>query len=121
MDNKYKLIYDKMESGQFYTAAQLGVAAASLTAMCKRGLLEKKQTKPLQYRKIDNSKMFTIIEYAKKENAEYFTLFNKDNKLGMMCSVKNGVVVDCWGKLYDLSNVNCMRVYKKGLKAEYWL
>lgn len=93
---------------EFATAREIGVAAATLGAMVRRGLVEVKDTTPKQYRKINNPsvKIYSLCEKNKNDFDTYFTLRKSTEKLGMLCSISNGTIVDCWGHPYDLSNVN---------------
>ena len=97
------------------TAAQIGLAAATLSAMARRGLVEVSPGKPNKYRRIDNPsiKIYQLLEEHKDEFDEFFTLRKKDAALGMLCWLKNGEVVDCWGDKYDLSDVVVLELGKK--------
>ena len=50
-------------------------------------------------------------DYARSHNIlkdkdfEYFILYKTDRPLGMLCSLKNEQVLDCWEEPYDLTNV----------------
>ena len=89
------------------TAAQIGLAAATLSAMARRGLVEVIHGKPNKYRRIENPtiKIYQLLEENKDDFDEFFTLRKKDAKIGMLCYIKGGEVVDCWGERYDLTNV----------------
>ena len=89
------------------TAAQIGLAAATLSAMARRGLVEVIPGKPNKYRRIDNPtiRIHQLLEENKDDFDEFFTLRKKNAKLGMLCYIKGGEVVDCWGKRYDLTDV----------------
>ena len=108
----YMEIYNSMEFGKAYKASDLNVASASMTAMVRRGLVEKINTKPLSYKKkINNTSK--ILELLKQNSAaDYFVIFIKGQKLGMMCSLKNGSIVDCYGKVYDASAAEKLRVFE---------
>lgn len=107
----YLEIYDRMEFNKEYTAKELGVAAASMTAMVRRGLVQKVGNySPNRYIKTQNT-LKAILDILKDyPDVEYFTLYKSTQKLGMICSVSNSTVKDCWGNNYDLSNVNMMVV-----------
>lgn len=108
----YMEIYNSMEFDKTYKAADLKVSPASMTAMAKRGLVEKINTKPLSYRKKVNNTS-KILELLKQNStADYFVIFIKGQKLGMMCSLKNGSIVDCYGKVYDASTAEKLRVFR---------
>ena len=107
----YMEIYNSMEFGKAYKASDLNVASASMTAMVRRGLVEKINTKPLSYKKkINNTSK--ILELLKQNSADYFVIFIKGQKLGMMCSLKSGSIVDCYGKVYDASAAEKLRIFK---------
>ena len=94
------------------TAAQIGLAAATLSAMARRGLVEVIPGKPNKYRRIDNPaiRIHQLLEENKNDFDEFFTLRKKDAKLGMLCYIKGGEIVDCWGKRYDLTDVNYLEL-----------
>ena len=94
---------------EYATAAKIGLAAATLGAMERRGFIESLNTRPKQYRRVvtPQIKVYQILEENKDDYDEFFTLRKVDATLGMLCSLdKSGDVVDCWGKKYDLANVN---------------
>ncbi len=100
---KYHLVPE-----EFATAKEIGLAAATLGAMARRGLVEVLDTTPKQYRKVKEShtaKIYQFCEINKDDYDTYFTLRKKDRPLGMLCSISNNVIVDCWGKPYPLDNV----------------
>ena len=98
--------YNKVPE-EFATAREIGLAAATLGAMARRGFVEVKDTSPKQYRRIETPaiKVYMLCEQNKKDYETYFTLRKSDRPLGMLCSISNNTVVDCWGKPYDLTNV----------------
>ena len=89
------------------TAKEIGLAAATLSAMARRGLVEVIHGKPNKYRRIENPaiKIHQLLEENKNDFDEFFTLRKKGTELGMLCYVKGGEIVDCWGKIYDLTDV----------------
>lgn len=97
------------------TAAQIGLAAATLSAMARRGLVEVIPGKPNKYRRIDNPsiKIYQLLEEYKEDFEEFFMLKKKDAPYGMLCSLKKGTIMDCWGKEYDLTNVNYLELRTK--------
>ena len=108
----YKVIYDKMDWDVVYTASQLGVAAASLTAMSKRGMVEVIDGKPKKYRKVF-SPLSKILEAVQGRTSDYFFLHKEGNPIGMLCSDRNGKIYDCWGNEYDVSDVSMVEVDRK--------
>lgn len=97
------------------TASQIGLAAATLSAMARRGLVEVIPGKPNKYRRIDNPtiKIYQLLEENKNDFNEFFILKKKDAPYGMFCSLKKGTIMDCWGKEYDLIDVNYLQIGKK--------
>ena len=97
------------------TAKEIGLAAATLSAMARRGLVEVIPGKPNKYRRIDNPTIHIhqLLEENKDDFDEFFMLRKKDAQLGMLCYIKSGEIVDCWGKKYDLTNVNYLQIGKK--------
>lgn len=98
---KYNLISD-----DFKTAKEIGIAAATLGALARRGLVEIKEGSPKQYRKINSvsTKIYQLCEEYKDSYDTYFTIYKQNNPIGMFCSILNNTIVDCWGNPYDLSN-----------------
>ena len=93
---------------EFKTAREIGLAAATLGAMARRGFVQVADTKPKQYKRIDNPaiNIFRLCEEHKNDYDTFFTLWKKDKKIGMMCSMSpGGDVLDCWGNKYDLTEV----------------
>ena len=95
----------KMEEGKWYTASELGMYAASMTAMVRRGLVEDLNCRPKKYRKKEN-KLIKILNCLRNFDYEFFTLYREGQSIGMLCSLDKERVLDCWEKLYDLTNVN---------------
>lgn len=89
------------------TAKEIGLAAATLSAMARRGLVEVIPGKPNKYRRLESPviKIHQLLEENKDDYQDYFTLFKKDAPYGMLCSLRNSEVIDCWGNKYDLTNV----------------
>jgi hypothetical protein len=92
---------------EYATASQIGLAAATLGAMARRGFVEVLDTKPKQYRRINSPavRIYELLDTNKDDYQDYFTLFKKDAPYGMLCSLRNSEVIDCWGNKYDLTNV----------------
>lgn len=97
-------------------ASDIGLAAATLGAMERRGFVESKPTKPKQYRRVVTPQVtvYRLLDENKKDAGEFFTVRKAGAQLGMLCSLdSSGDVVDCWGKKYDLTGVNYIRIGKK--------
>lgn len=92
---------------EFKTAREIGLAAATLGALARRGLVEVLDTTPKQYRKISGpaARVYQLCEENKADYDTYFSLYKKDKKIGMLCSIVDNKVVNCWGKPYDLTDV----------------
>lgn len=95
-------------STEYKTASQIGLPAATLGALARRGMIEVLDTTPKQYRKASGNiaKIYTLIEQNKDDYDTYFCLRKSDRKIGMLCSYSKNKVLDCWGNPYDLANVN---------------
>ena len=94
--------YSKVPT-EYATASAIGLAAATLTAMERRGFVESLPTKPKKYRRINTPQ--TLIYKHLHENqddfGDFFWLYRAGEKLGMMCSMnKSGDILDCWGEKY---------------------
>ena len=101
---------------EFATASAIGLAAATLGAMERRGFVESKPTKPKQYRRvvIPQVIVYQLLDEHRADFDDYFTLRKKDAPYGMLCSLdKSGDVLDCWGKKYDLTNINYAKIGQK--------
>ena len=101
---------------EYATAAVIGLASATLGAMERRGFVESLNTKPKQYRRVITPQVtvYRLLDENKKDAGEFFTLRKQNAQIGMLCSLdSSGDVVDCWGKKYDLTGVNYIRIGKK--------
>ena len=107
----YIAIFDRMKSGEVYTAKQLGVAPQSMCAMWKRGMVEKvTTTSPIKYRKVE-SKYAEIVRLVLDRGHEYFHLHKAGETLQMLCYLSpSNQILDCWGKLYDISGVDILQI-----------
>ena len=109
----YSEIYNRMQWNIEYTATELNVSGATMTAMANRGLVKKIAAKPCRYAKIEN-KVAKIMDITKQfADTEYFTLFKRDKELGMYCRIKSGCIVDGWDRVYDVSDVYKMKINHK--------
>ena len=108
---KYNLVPD-----EFKTAREIGLAAATLGALARRGFVEVKEGSPKQYRKIASAavEIYRLCEENKNDYDTYFTLRKKDAQIGMFCSLNSsGDILDCWGNKYDLTDVNYIKFRTK--------
>lgn len=119
----YQEIWNEMEWDKVYTARELLVAPASLTAMERRGLVKKVGVKPNKYVKIRNkyNEIYSFVDKVRNElenereteeeiihidiSDMYFVAWTKDAELGMLCRVKNSAVVDCYDKVYNTNDI----------------
>lgn len=107
---KYNLIPE-----EYATAREIGLAAATLGAYARRGFVEVLDTSPKKYRKSNNPaiKIYQLYEQNKSNFDTYFTLWKKDEKIGMLCSISNNIIVDCWGNSYNLNNIEKVQFGKE--------
>lgn len=112
--DKYLQIYEQMADGVWYKASELGVAAQTLTAMIRRNLVEKMDGKPNKYRKLPETVAAKILKILDKHPAAFFTLWRGLEEIGMLCSMKNGIVLDCWEQPYDLTGISRIAIYGEG-------
>lgn len=108
---KYIELYKTMDKDRWYTAAELGVAPATMTAMVNRNLVEKTDTSPRKYRRLFNPQA-TILDILSGFEFDFFTLYRSDETLGMLCYLEKEQIMDCWGKPYDLTKVTRLVVKK---------
>ena len=97
---------------EFATAKEIGLSAQTLAAYVRRGMAEVQAGSPNKYRRIENSsiKVYNFLEKNKNKFDQYFTLYKSTENLGMLCSLSSGEVVDCWGKKYNLQDVNAIGI-----------
>lgn len=101
---------------EFATAKEIGIAAATLGAMARRGMLEVKNSVPKQYRRVHCLlvEIQKLCDENKGEYDKYFTLWRKGQSLGMYCYLSSsGDIYDCWDNKYDLTDVYKIRFRKK--------
>ena len=95
---------------EYATASAIGLAAATLGSMERRGFVESKPTKPKQYRRVVTPQVlvYKYIDENRDDFGEFFTLQRSYGEYNgrMLCYLDSaGDVVDCWGKKYDLKDV----------------
>ena len=98
------------------TASAIGLASATLGAMERRGFVESKPTKPKQYRRVVTPQVtiYRLIDENKADVGDWFLVRKAGAPYGMYCSLdKSGDVLDCYGKKYDLSDVNYIKFNTK--------
>lgn len=107
--------YEKVPTA-FATAREIGLAAASLGALERRGFVESTKTSPKQYRRIESPRViiYKLIDENRGDFDDFFTLRKEGAPYGMLCSLnKAGDILDCWGKIYDLTDVNYIKFKTK--------
>lgn len=109
---KYIDIYKQMEDGKWYTAKELGVAPATMTAMINRNLAERTDTSPRQYKKSDTAYARILAKVADND-IEFFGVYKKGEPLGMLCYLDNERIMDYEGKPYDVNGANKVRIGEK--------
>ena len=99
----------------FATAKEIGLAAATLSAMARRGLVEVLAGKPNKYRRIPNKAVtiYQLLEENKDDFEEFFMLHRKDAPYGVLCYLQKGEVVDCWGERMNLSDIDRLETRKR--------
>ena len=104
-----------MPTDQYVTAKETGMAPATLIAMSKRGLVDVCETSPKTYRRINSAaaKVYYMCEKYKNMYEDYFGLYEENESIGMLCSINNSTVCDCWGKPYTLSECKIIRFGQK--------
>ena len=110
--DKYLTIWLAMEPNTWFTAKELGVAPASMTAMKNRNLVAVKDTSPKTYCRITSSAavLAFLLEKYKSELTDFIGIHRRNEKLAMLCSIKNGKVFDCCGNLYDIATADIVRI-----------
>lgn len=124
----YKEILDSMEYGKEYTAASLGVAPASMTAMTNRGMVDKIKGSPMRYMrkgqkppKVSVSMMTEKVLNVLKDYPEdsYFSLGKEDYVRGILCVVHEGKICSVNDYMKPVEDYNDIKyVYIKGKKIE---
>lgn len=101
-----------MPKDKWSTAKELGYAPATMTAMVRRSMVEATDTSPRQYKRIitPNTILEMLLFYMP---VEFVGVYNNGEKIGMLCSVKDGKLYDCWGESFDLSSAAKVRFGKR--------
>ena len=112
MATNYFEIWAKMPQNKWSTAKELGYAPATMTAMMRRNMVEATDTSPKQYKRIitPNTVLEMLLFYMP---TEFVGVYNSDKEIGMLCSVKNGKLFDCWGESFDISSAAKVRFGKR--------
>jgi hypothetical protein len=110
--SKYLNLYNQMQPDKYYTAAELHVAPATMTAMVNRGFAEKTNTTPRKYIK-SASKIVQILSILSGHEGESFIMYTSDRSLGMLCTLKNEGVYDCWEKKFNTTNATKLELKNK--------
>ena len=104
-----------MPANEWKTAKELGVAPATLAAMVRRNYAKASNTSPKTYCREMSSA--AVLAFLLEKHKDIFTGFVGiscyNNKLAMLCTVKDGVVYDCYGNVFDISDAYKIRIGKK--------
>lgn len=116
MATDYAAIWKKAEPDVEYTAAMLGIAPASMTAMVRRHMFEVvKETSPKTYRKVKDNYLPAVLEFLQKNlHSDYFDIKKSGAELGMLCSMKNNQIYDCWEQPYDITGIEYVEIHQFG-------
>lgn len=108
----YSAIWRQMPSNKWLTAKEIGVAPATMTAMVRRNMVEASNTSPRKYRRLmtPNVVLEFLLSYLP---CEFAGIYSEGEEIGMLCTVKNGRVFDCWGEPYDISTAIKVRLGKR--------
>lgn len=93
--------YDSIPT-EFATAREIGLAPATLTAMARKNFIEATNTSPKKYRRIDSPAASLCRQFEKEE---FFVVYTDSSAIGTLCYIEKDVVMDCWGRPYDVSKV----------------
>ena len=94
-------------SNDWYTAKALNLAAATLNAMERRGLVEvNRAVSPHLYRTKGIGVYQKIVQLARSLDTDLLSVKRSSEPLGMMCQVKQGLIYDCWGNQYDVTGAD---------------
>lgn len=121
----YQTLATKLPQDQWFTAKQVGMVAATLTAMAKRGLVEvNKAISPRQYRvSCDNATIavfkavkwvaaendgLVLVQYSNRDKGEYLlykndTLYHNDGKTALVAE--------------EIRNITEVYYYEQGKKV----
>lgn len=100
--NKYLSISTK----DYKTAKEIGVAAPTLCSWERKGLVKSTNTIPKTYCRVNSiaAKIYYLCDKYADKYDQYFVIEKKDTLWGMMCSIIDNTICDCWGKPYDLTD-----------------
>ena len=112
--DKYLSIWLNMSPNTWYTAKELNVASASMTAMVRRNMVEATETSPKKYRRVVSTTtvLAFLLEKFKSQYQSYIGIYRGEG-VGMLCSVKNSKVYDCYDREYDITNATTVRIGNK--------
>lgn len=118
----YNRVYSQMEDNTYYTASELDVAAASLTAMAKRGMVEVIKGRPNKYIKVkinsNTTNLNTILENLKQVKDEDGYVHASFNDHAELIIYKGGEWYHCDGKtkltMTDYSHMTSACRYVQG-------
>ena len=107
--------YLAIPTTEYRTAKEIGMAPATLMAMGKRKLVEVQDTTPKRYRRINSTaaKIYYLCEKYAEQYDTYFGLHSEGEKYGMLCSIINNTVCNCWNKPIDVEQYTIIRLGRK--------
>lgn len=113
--DKYLQIWFEMKPNQWYTAKQLSVAPATMSAMLNRNMVCAQNCSPKQYSKIisTNVMIYYLLEKYKDFMSNYIDIFCTNRKFAMMCTIKNGIIYDCYDQKFDITHAYKIRIGKR--------
>lgn len=108
-------ILQQMSDSEYKTAKEIGVAAATLGAIVRRGYIEKTNTTPAKYRKTNKAQYYIkAFIFIKKNPSESYSFYKENEPFGMLCSVSKNDILDCWGNVWDLEGLTGIIEYPDG-------
>ena len=117
----YINILELMEGGKEYTARDLGVAPATMTAMVNRNMVEKIVGRPCRYRKAESNCMQRLDSLLRSNGSEYFVVWLKGKEIGMMCRYKNGILYNCWDEKWNefVSSIQYIKLFNHSNRIDF--
>ena len=121
-ERKYKEILSNMTPGQPYTAAELGVAPASLTAMVNREMVTRVVGKPMRYvrpkeRKCQVEERILAALEGYPEGSQ-FALHKNGYATGVVCVIHKGMVCNVNDYMKRVDTTDYTTLFIKGKKVE---
>ena len=111
-------VIKQMEENKNYTATELNTHAATMTALVKRGYVEKQDGRPASYRVTSKGRHYAFLwDYITKNCIkEYIGLIKEGQEYGMLCKIKGNDILDCYDNLYDIEGAKVIERYGKEVR-----